>query len=101
VVLVAFESNRPRSAVWYGGEKSLASLEPTIKEHVFPPVFPNDSKARLWREIRVVCKPEAGCDAYFQLPTRIDIPSGRLDMNLVKPEMPSWIKMLTIQLQPE
>lgn len=45
-----------------------------LQAHSFPPALPNASKARLLREVRLVCTPYAGCDAYMMLPTSVQMP---------------------------
>ncbi len=99
--LVSFEPGKPTKALWYGDDAPLASLAHTIEMHTFAPTFPADSKARLLREIRVVCKPETGCSAYFQLPTRIDIPSTEVNMDIFAHGRLKGMKMVSVQLEPE
>jgi hypothetical protein len=99
--LVAFETGKPIKVNWYGDDAALAPLAHTIESHSFASVFPKDSRAQLLREVRVVCKTDTGCDAYFQMPTRIDIPATSVNTDILKPPLVKGIKMITVQLQPE
>jgi hypothetical protein len=82
--MAAFEAGKPTKVQLIAGDKSLASLVPTLQAHVFPPVLPPGSKARLMREIRVICTPWAGCDADLLLPTSIQT-SFPTVVNVTKP----------------
>jgi hypothetical protein len=71
--IAAFEAGKPTKVQLLSGDKPLTSLTPTLQAHVFPNVLPQESKARLLREIRVICTPWAGCDADLLLPTSLQI----------------------------
>jgi hypothetical protein len=72
---VAFEAGKPVKASFLGGDKGLESLVPALRSHTYLLELPAGSKARLLREVRMICTPWAGCDAYFLLPNAIKMPS--------------------------
>ena len=72
---LAFETGKPVKAYSLQGDKGFDAMVPVLQKHSFPAVLPGDSKARLLREVRVVCSPYAGCDAYILLPTAFQIPA--------------------------
>jgi hypothetical protein len=71
---VAFESGKPVKATFLDGHTGFAALVPALESHSFPAQLPSGSKGRLMREVRIVCSPWAGCDAYLVLPGAIEIP---------------------------
>lgn len=73
--IVSFESGKPVKAIMMQGDPGFGIMEATLQAHTFPPELPAGSKARLLREVRVICTPWAGCDAYMLLPTAIEMPS--------------------------
>ena len=84
---VSFEEGKPVTATFLGGDKGFASLTSVIEAHPFPPQLPNGSKARLLREVKVICTPYAGCDANFVLPSSIEMPSQKIQVtNASSPE---------------
>ena len=82
---VAFEQGKPVKATFLGGDKGFDSLIPTIEAHQFPAQLPNGSKARLLREVKVICTPYAGCDANFLLPSSIQMPPAMGEVINVSP----------------
>lgn len=72
---LAFEAGKPVKAVLLNGDPGFGSMEPVLAAHAFPPELPAGSKARVLREVRLICTPWAGCDAYLLLPTAIELPS--------------------------
>jgi hypothetical protein len=71
---VEFEAGKPAKASFLQGNKGFAALTTTLQTHVFAAQLPSGSKARLMREVRIVCSPWAGCDAYLILPGSIELP---------------------------
>jgi Domain of Unknown Function with PDB structure (DUF3857)/Transglutaminase-like superfamily len=77
---VAFETGKPVKATLLKGDKGLGTMVPLLQTHAFPAALPAGSKARLLREVRLICTPWAGCDAYILLPTSVEIP---MDVHVV------------------
>lgn len=73
--VLAFEPGKPATTTFLSGEKGFESLVPILKAHAFPSELPTGSKARLLRELHVICSPWAGCDAYLMLPGSVQLPS--------------------------
>ena len=73
--VVAFEVGKPAATTFLGGDKTFASLLPVLRAHTFSPDLPSSSKARLLREVHLVCSPWAGCDAYLLLPGAVQLPA--------------------------
>ncbi|HLY42608.1 MAG TPA: DUF3857 and transglutaminase domain-containing protein [Terracidiphilus sp.] len=94
---VAFEDGKPVRVNLLHGDKGFEGMTTTLQSHAFPPELPSGSKARLLREVRLVCTPWSGCDAYLLLPTSIEIPS--LD---VTPEgAPAGMKTVRVEVAPQ
>ncbi len=72
--VVAYEDGKPPKAVFLGGEKTMTSLVPSLESGHFTVGLPAHSKARLLREVRMVCSPYAGCDAYLLLAGKTEMP---------------------------
>jgi hypothetical protein len=72
--IVAFEAGKPAKATFLGGDKNFESLLPALRSHTYPAYVPAGSKARLLREVRLVCTPWAGCDAYLLAPGAVETP---------------------------
>ncbi len=73
--VVSFETGKPSKAVLLSGDPGFGSMEKLLASHVFPAMIPGKSRAVLLREVRLICTPWAGCDAYLLLPTSIELPS--------------------------
>jgi transglutaminase-like putative cysteine protease len=98
---IAFEGGKPVKANFLQGDKGFAELVPTLQAHTFPAQLPSGSKARLLREVRVICSPWAGCDAYLLLPGSIELPSRTNFVNVAPPpNSPPGTKTVRIQVQP-
>ena len=78
---VAFAEGKPVKAAMLNGEKGFASLVPVLQAHAYRPELPSGSKAVMLREVRVICSPWAGCDAYLVAPGSVEMPS--LPMHVV------------------
>ena len=72
---LSFETGKPAKAALLSGDPGFGSMEPVLAAHVFPPELPAGSKARVLREVRLICTPWAGCDLYMLLPTAVELPS--------------------------
>jgi hypothetical protein len=66
------------------GDKGFDALAPLLQAHGFQPVFPKGSKATLLREVRVVCSPWSGCDAYLMLPGSVRMPSQQIKIKAIQ-----------------
>ncbi|MGB6974160.1 MAG: DUF3857 domain-containing protein [Terracidiphilus sp.] len=80
---LAFQEGKPTQVALLGGDKSFRSLESALKAHHFPPQLPLGSKARLLREVRIICSPWAGCDAYLLAPTSLAMPHADLPIHAI------------------
>ena len=69
-----------------------------LQSHSFPATLPEGSKAKLLREVRVVCTPWAGCDAYILLPASIEMPSVNIRAIPVQ-GLPKGAKTVQIRVQ--
>jgi hypothetical protein len=98
---VVFETGRPTKANLLSGEKELASLIPTLQAHAYAPVIPAGSKARLLRQVRVICTPYAGCDAYILLPSAIQMPAINFRRVVIPVNQPKGSKTVEIQMTPQ
>lgn len=73
--ILAYEQEKPVKAYILQGDEGFPSMESTLLAHHFPVPMPNGSKARLLREVRLMCSSYGGgCDAYLLLPTAVHIP---------------------------
>ena len=73
---------------------------PALESHSFPAQLPSGSKARLMREVRIVCSPWAGCDAYLVLPGSIEIPPKTVVTVTNLPKGRVEQKSVQIEVQP-
>ncbi|HUX44891.1 MAG TPA: DUF3857 domain-containing protein [Terracidiphilus sp.] len=101
---VDFEEGKPAQVAFLGGDKGFTSLKTILSTHRFPPQLPADSKARLLREVRVICSPWSGCDAYLLAPTSIAFPQSEMPIQVIQvapPNAPKGSKTVEIQLKPQ
>jgi len=73
---VAYESGKPAKIYFLKGGKGFEALQTALNAHLFPAELPKGSKARLMREVRLVCSPWSGCDASLVSAKSIEFPSG-------------------------
>ena len=73
--VVAYEDGKPVKATFLGGDKPMAVLASTLEGGRFAAGLPVRSRARLLREVQVVCSPYAGCDADMLPSDKIRMPS--------------------------
>ena len=93
---VAYEADKPAKALMLQGEKGFMSLSARLEGHSFHILLPAGSKARLLREVRVMCSSYGGgCDAYMLLPSALHIPAK----DITPPDAPKGTKTLQIQVQ--
>jgi transglutaminase-like putative cysteine protease len=96
---VVFETGKPVKAHFLHGDKGFDAMLPAVQAHAYPSILPSGSKARLLREVRVVCTPYAGCDAYILLPTSIEIQAWQTVKKDVTPSnAPDGTKTIQIEL---
>ena len=95
--VLAFEAGKPAKATPIHGDKGMEVMAGTLQAHAFGTVLPAGSKAKLLREVRIVCTPWAGCDAYLLLPTSIQFPS----IDITPAGAPKGIKTVRIEMQPQ
>jgi tetratricopeptide (TPR) repeat protein len=97
--VAAFESGKPATVTLLGGDKGFESLAPALQAHVFGPMLPNGSKARLLREVRIICSPWSGCDAY--LLRLSEIASVPIKVTPIYVQKPAATKSGLVDVQPE
>jgi hypothetical protein len=72
---LAYEAGKPAKAYLLSGEKGFGTMAAVLEAHKFPVALPTGSRARLLREVRLICSSYGGgCDAYMLLPTSVVIP---------------------------
>jgi hypothetical protein len=76
---LAFETGTPVKVVFLGGDKGMERLTPQLEAYRFGVQLPTGSKARLLRELRAVCTPYAGCDAYLITPASPETPPIKIN----------------------
>ena len=82
---LSFEPGKPAQVRFLGGDNSIKGFEPAIRAFNYHPFFPAGSKARILREMQLVCTPYAGCDGYMKLPNSIQAPAVEL-RPIIKPQ---------------
>jgi hypothetical protein len=97
---VAYEAGKPVKANFLQGDRGLESMTVTLEGHRFPVTLPSSSKARLLREVRLICTPYGGCDAYMLLPTSIVMPSNNGTLDVSPPHSPPGTKTIRIPTEP-
>jgi hypothetical protein len=98
---VAYEEGKPVKARFLSGDKKVASMAAALEKHRLGSLLPANSKARLLREVRLVCSQYGGgCDAYLLLPTEIKIPAKSVVTTMAPSAAPKEIKTIHIGVQP-
>jgi hypothetical protein len=103
---VSFEEGKPTKAIFLGGDKQLRSMAGTLETRRFLVALPDGSKARLLREVRLICSSYGGgCDAYLLLPTAIQMPNRMIKINALpvngpKDAQPKIVKSVQVEVQP-
>jgi len=72
---LTYEENHPIKAAFVAGDTNIAGVGQRLQEKLFPSNIPQGSKARLVREVHMICSPWAGCDVYLLLPSAITLPA--------------------------
>jgi len=98
---VAFESGKPIKVAYLKGDQGFGNMALTLQAHSFSQELPLHSKARLLREVRVICTPWAGCDAYILLPTSIEIPATNVFTYVSSPGEPKGSNTIRIEVAPQ
>jgi hypothetical protein len=98
--VLVFEPEKHVQAKFVSGDQGFQGLEAALKAYPFHPVFPEGSKARVLREVRLVCTPYAGCDGYMILPSAIEIPRNSTLHLLALPNAPQGTKMVQGEVYP-
>jgi len=93
---VAYEEGKPAKANFLNGGKAFASMAATLQGNRFGVLLPAGSKAKLLREVRIICTPYGGCDAYLFLPSAVQIPPK----DITPPNAPKGTKTIQIEVQP-
>ena len=98
---VAFEAGKPVKANFLSGDSGFAALVPALQAHAFAAQLPSGSKARLLREVRIICSPWSGCDAYLLLPGSIELPSITVPVRVMNlPKSHAEGKPVQIEIHP-
>jgi Domain of Unknown Function with PDB structure (DUF3857)/Transglutaminase-like superfamily len=87
----------PAKVSMISGDKGFEQLGLLLQSHGFTQLFPKGSKARLLREVRIVCSPYSGCDAYQLLPGSIRMPSR--EIHIIPTRVPSSNGSNTVQIK--
>jgi hypothetical protein len=93
---IAFEEGKKAKASFLSGDNGFASLVSALEAHTYPSELPSGSKARLLREVRLVCTPYAGCDAYFLLPNAVEMPSKSVTIRVAPSDASPGTKTIHI-----
>jgi hypothetical protein len=98
---VAYEEGKPVKARFLSGDKKVAPMAAALERHRLGALLPANSKARLMREVRLVCSQYGGgCDAYLLPPTEIKIPAKSVVTTVAPPSAPKGTKIVQLKIQP-
>ncbi|HUN84759.1 MAG TPA: DUF3857 domain-containing protein [Terracidiphilus sp.] len=98
---VAFEEGKPVKVNLLHGDKGFEGMTAALQAHPFSPALPAGSKARLLREVRLICTPWSGCDAYLLLPTSIEIPATNVVTEINPAGAREGTKTIRIEVAPQ
>ena len=103
---LAYEADKPAKAHLIEGDKKFASLAATLEARKLGGLMPASSKARLLREVRLMCSEYGGgCDAYLLSPWAIHIPGdtiyGKAIQVAPQGSKTIQVKELPVQAQPQ
>jgi hypothetical protein len=70
--MVAFEAGKSVKVRFMGGDDGMEAAVPQLESYHFAPQLPTGSKAQLLRQVRLLCTPYAGCDAFLLPPSNIE-----------------------------
>lgn len=96
---VTYENGQPVKAVFLQGDKGMNTFAASLQGNRFPVPLPNGSKARLLREIKLICSPWGGCDAYMLLPTAITFMPVQIKAIEMAPTADASKASKTVQIQ--
>ncbi|HEU5352689.1 MAG TPA: DUF3857 and transglutaminase domain-containing protein [Terracidiphilus sp.] len=102
--ILAFQLDKPMQIIFLDGDPPFHVLEGPLRAHHFAQQLPSGSKARLLREVRVICSPWAGCDAYLLAPTEIAYRGSSKPIRAIPlplPTMQKGAKVVEIPAQPQ
>jgi hypothetical protein len=85
---VVYQPDGTIRATLISGDPGMATLAPLLQGHRFPVPMPAGSKARLVREVHLICSPWGGCDAYLLLPTSVTLPIDIKKVKVIEVEPP-------------
>jgi hypothetical protein len=98
--MLDFAPGAPTVESMISGDKGFEQLGLLLQFHGFTQLFPKGSKARLLREVRIVCSPYSGCDAYQLLPGSIRMPSREIHIIPTRIPAPNGSKTVQIKQLP-
>jgi hypothetical protein len=98
---VSYENGTPVKAVLLQGDKGMGTIASTLEGNRFPVPLPTGSKARVMREVKLICSPWGGCDAYLLLPNAItSLPMKVKAIEVAPPpDAPKGVKI--VQMTPQ
>jgi len=91
--ILANEPDKPAKAHLLSGDSVMEKMIGTLDTQKLAVVFPKGSKARMLREIRLICTPYAGCDAYIFLPRSAQVSA----QGAINPKVPTVIRLMPKQ----
>jgi tetratricopeptide (TPR) repeat protein len=97
---IAYEKGKPAKASFLGGDKSVTPMAASLERRQLGVLLPASSKARLLREVRLVCAPYGGCDAYLLPPSKIEIPAKSVVTVMTPHGSSNGTKTVQIDVQP-
>jgi tetratricopeptide (TPR) repeat protein len=98
---IACEAGKPAKASFLSGDKKLAPMAASLEGRRFGALLPASSKARLLREVNLVCSQYGGgCDAYLLSPDAIKIPAKSFGTITAPQGAPKEIKTVQLEVQP-
>jgi hypothetical protein len=98
---VAYEAGKPVKVRFLDGDKKVESMASSLEKRPLGVLLPASSKARLLREVRLVCSQYGGgCDAYMLAPTEIKIPAKQSTQSITLPIASKRTRTVRVELYP-
>jgi hypothetical protein len=82
--VAAFTEGAPAKVSMISGDPGFRAFIPVFEARGFPQFMPTGSKAKLLREMRIICSPWSGCDAYQLLPGSIQMPRQEIHVKAIQ-----------------
>jgi hypothetical protein len=81
--ILQYEGGKAVKVTMVKGGKGFDTFTHVLQTRPFEQIWPAESKTVLQREVRMVCSPYGGCDAYLYLPTKIILNNGQRYMRVI------------------